>query len=666
MPAVAALVCLTAGTSYATMPQHPNPTTAGQCGVVRTGDAPVAGAEVTLFQAGRGEPRVLARTRTGSHGEFGLAYRRPADPAAVLYLTADEGAVSLAAVLDAHSSPGSPGSPSSPAAASPVVINERTTVATGYALAQFLTERGLSGTYPGLQNAAAISHNLADTATGQIAPVLASPPNGPQTSTLATFNTLADLVAGCVAGQTCQSLFTLAQPPGKARPTTTLQAVADIARTPGNNVAALFALAGVKQPYTPALTSAPDAWTLALRYDGNGHELDGPGNLAFDTDGDAWVTNNYQYSPSPFVSVCGDTKVVKLTPTGEDAPGAPYYGGGLYGAGFGITQDPRGHTWVANFGFQGSQCPVNASLFYRSVSEFGPDGTALSPPFGWHFGAIVQPQGMASDRQGDIWIANCGGSDVVEYPYGRPESARTITPPASLPLVKPFDIAVDTAGRKWVTDNGNNSVLMMSADGVPQRSITGGGIRRPLGIASDSLGNVWVANPGILPVPCGGDSPTDFANAVQSTLSGGTGTIGGVGGVGGSVTMIGPDGTTPAQPFMNGGIVLPWGVAVDGDDTVWVSNFGGQRLVRLCGARLSACPPGYRTGQPISPAATGYTSDGLTRNTGVQIDPSGNVWLANNWLAVPIQTNPGGHEMVVFIGAAAPVRTPLIGAVRRP
>ena len=645
LPALAALVCLPAGTSYATTWHSP----ARQCGVVRTGAAPIAGAEVTLYQAGRAGqlPRVLAHARTGSQGEFGFSYRRPADPTAVLYLTADEGVVRLAAALGAPGSSDQPGSP--------VVINERTTVAAGYALAQFVDGRGVAGTYPGLQNAAAISHNLADVSTGGIAPLLAGPPNGALTSTLPAFNTLADLVAGCVAGQTCQALFTFAQPPGKARPADTLEAVADIARTPGNNVAGLFALAGVKQPYTPVLTAAPDAWTLAIRYVGNGRELDGPGNLAFDADGNAWVTNNYQYSPSPLASVCGDTKVVKLTPTGQDAPGAPYYGGGLYGAGFGITLDPKGHVWVANFGFQGSQCPVDASLFYRSVSEFGPRGAVLSPPSGWRSGSIVQPQGTASDRQGNIWIANCGGSSVVEYPRGRPELARTITPPAALRLVKPFDIAVDPAARKWVTDNGGDSVLMMSADGIPQRSITTGGIRRPLGIASDSLGDVWVANSGILPVPCGSDSATDFADAVRNPPPGDR-----------SVTMIGPDGSTPAQPFTNGGLVLPWGVAVDGDDTVWVSNFGGGRLVHMCGARVSACPPGYRTGQPISPAATGYPSDSLTRNTGVQIDPSGNVWLANNWLTAAVQTNPGGHEMVVFIGLAAPVRTPLLGAPRRP
>jgi hypothetical protein len=31
------------------------------------------------------------------------------------------------------------------------------------------------------------------------------------------------------------------------------------------------------------------------------------------------------------------------------------------------------------------------------------------------------------------------------------------------------------------------------------------------------------------------------------------------------------------------------------------------------------------------------------------------VWLCNNWKEVPIQANPGGYEMVAYVGVAAPV-----------
>ncbi|MCY0949829.1 hypothetical protein [Streptomyces sp. H27-S2] len=120
------------------------------------------------------------------------------------------------------------------------------------------------------------------------------------------------------------------------------------------------------------------------------------------------------------------------------------------------------------------------------------------------------------------------------------------------------------------------------------------------------------------------------------------------------------------MPFVNGGLVLPWGIAVDGSDTIWVANFGGQRLSHLCGARLSACPPGLRTGDPISPAETGYTSDSLERYTGVQVDPSGNVWLTNNCETTAQQTIMGATRWWCSSGSPPPVRTPLIGPPRRP
>ena len=87
-----------------------------------------------------------------------------------------------------------------------------------------------------------------------------------------------------------------------------------------------------------------------------------------------------------------------------------------------------------------------------------------------------------------------------------------------------------------------------------------------------------------------------------------------------------------------------------------------NRVSHFCGADTSKCPPTKReVGKAISPDDTGYTSDALDRNTAVAIDPSGNVWLADNWKKAPVLNNPGGNAIVVLVGAAAPVKTPLIG-----
>ena len=77
----------------------------------------------------------------------------------------------------------------------------------------------------------------------------------------------------------------------------------------------------------------------------------------------------------------------------------------------------------------------------------------------------------------------------------------------------------------------------------------------PLGIAADTRDNTWVANSGLISVPCPDVAEPDSLR--------------------GSVTLIG---TGQATNFTGGGITIPWGIAVDGNDTVWVANFAGKRL----------------------------------------------------------------------------------------
>ncbi|MEZ4823863.1 MAG: hypothetical protein R2942_16250 [Ignavibacteria bacterium] len=71
-----------------------------------------------------------------------------------------------------------------------------------------------------------------------------------------------------------------------------------------------------------------------------------------------------------------------------------------------------------------------------------------------------------------------------------------------------------------------------------------------------------------------------------------------------------------------------------------------------------------------------YQSGSIQMLTDVAVDPAGNIWAANNWNnpnAVldnnppgPISTYGGGSGLVVIYGAAAPVKTPLMGTVRKP
>jgi sugar lactone lactonase YvrE len=444
----------------------------------------------------------------------------------------------------------------------------------------------------------------------------------------------------------------------------------NIAHFPWQNVEELFALSLEDRVYGPSLDTTEDvnAWTIAIRYEGNGMELDGPGNVAFDADGNAWIANNYMFQEEPVGIVCGDDHVLKFTPTGKDAPGAPYQGGGLYGAGYGITLDPDGNVWVGNFAFQGTECPLNPDIRSQSVSKFSSDGTPISPntvgnDIGGFKGAgntINYPQGTVSDKEGNIWIANCNGDSVTQFPGGDPDQAFVIQQNDDMMntiLVAPFDVAIDVDGNAWVTGNESTNIAQFNPEGNLIRNVSGdeatdAGFFLPMGVASDNFGNVWVANSGIITAPCDGNAVPDLKQILFLTEDPN------FTGANASIAKITPDGT-PIGPFKGGGILIPWGIAVDGDNNIWVSNFQGNTVTYLCGEDTDKCPPGVETGDPIAPE--GYFFDGLARSTAVEIDPSGNVWATNNWEIIAVPQNPGGKQMVVFIGVAKPVRAPLIG-----
>jgi len=603
-----------------------------------TGD-PVRGADVRLVRAGaRPErARVLDVATTDRHGRFVVRVPRRAD--GPFYLTAARGrvgkhrlpgAVVLAAALGGRRS-------------GQVVVDEATTVAAGFSLAQFADRGALGGAEPGLSNAMRMTRNLVNLRTGTAARFLRESPNGTSTQTWPTFNSLASIIGGCASGSSdCAAFLTAATDAWGHRPRTTWEAMTLIPQNPSGDSEGIFDQVPAKPTYRPVLHQAPTDWVLALQFVGNGHEFNGPGNVAFDRHGAVWIINNAQWAVK-LTDVCPGLGIFKLDPFAPGRPVEQYTGGGINGAGFGIGIDPDNHVWAGNFGFSGTKCPTAPTS--NSVSEFRPDGTPVSPSKGYQRGPISWPQGTLSDRGGNIWIANCGNSSIVRYPKGDPGRAQVV----ATGVGRAFDVAVTTSGDVFATANQGEKVYGFTARGKPLPGSPYGDssvFSLPLGIASDRLGNAWVSNSAAIPSPC---KSGQSLPAVSGTHHG-------------SIVQVGPDGTL--TKYTGAGLTIPWGIAVDGDDNIWVANFAGQRVSHLCGARPATCPTGT-AGDPISPSG-GYAFDGLQRNTGVEIDPSGNVWLTNNWKKVPLQVNPFGRGLVAYLGMAAPVRAPLIGPPQRP
>lgn len=654
-------------------------------GQVKSNDVGLPNYQVSLYGAfigGHGRDwRRLGSATTNAAGDFRVVYAvpdvPPRQPQPLLFVEAKRGASMLASAIgNAADAPTS------------VVVNERTTVATGNAFAQFVGATRIEGNTYGMANAVRMAGNFADPKTGEVGLVLNSSPNRTETSTLATFNSLANVVASCVAdAESCAKLFKAATPAGEPAPANVLEALANIVKNPSyvgpdDAPAAddpLFDLSLLRRIYQPVLQRPPTNWLLFLKLTGgfysaqDSHNLmSGPGNFAIDAHGFVWLDTNYKPQP-PSHFACASRRLIKLYPWGKDFKGSPYFGGGLSGQGWGITFDPNGNLWVGNFGFQDPPCAfLPQAAANDSVSLFRPDGTAVSPSGGFTKGSISWPQGTVSDRRGNIWVANCGNDSVTKIPGGNSYRAFHIplgaTPAPGQPQIKPFGLALDLDGNIWATNNFSATVSVISPRGrlidtLPRTYRDKTVLSHPVGDAADSRGNIWVANSDWLDVPC----PTRRNLGPAKNPS---------------ITMYRMRDRTPypGSPFTGGGLTLPWGITVDGNDTVWVFNFGvtpvspdqsstptGNQsstptgISHFCGIDSRKCPAGMRTGDAISPS-TGYRSDAIQRITAGQIDPSGNIWITNNWKidANPFK-NPGGNAIVIAVGAAAPIRTPLIG-----
>lgn len=656
-------------------------------GRVEVGGAAIAGADVSVWLAGPGAPQQLAKTKSNDNGDYDLAFAEVKDHAGVLYLIAEGGeaqqaaakgpnpAISLMATLG-------------PKPPERVTINELTTVASVWTAAQFLNGSALSGNALGLRIAAGNVPNLVNLETGGLGAVIMDPLNSSQTTTLAKLNTLGILLTACVTARpdACSKLFAAATPPGGVAPSNTLAAALNIARNPAHQADQLFGLLDEFYPVPagkrwrevaliPYLNFAPSAWTLSLVYSGGGYN--GVGGIAIDAEGNMWSSNNFLAGGQTTIFSWVGGGISKFAPNGK--PLSPmikgFRGGGVDAGGWGITVAADNKVWVT-------------SIIGSTISVFDDKtGQPLSPETGYNLGGkLGQMQGIITTPKGDVWALDNEHSQIVYLPKGDAAKGRIFGQVVdgkplddTLQVKKPFGLAIDQQERIWVSNSGSNTVTRFPASD-PSQAVEFEVGYSPHAIAIDSQGNAWVANsighPGTLEKLAFVEEKikAKFASHEGSSEERAAKEWIDLWEIsdkypGGDVSMIRPDGTV-LGPFKSGTSMNgAWGVAIDGNDNVWVSNSMSHTLTQLCGVRTETCPPGVKTGEAISPAV-GYIG-GLKTVTGLALDAAGNAWVANSWdqtragfEQVPdeaLSTRFAASTTVVFFGLAKPVRTPLIG-----
>jgi len=641
-------------------------------GQVLAARAPVAGSTISLWAASPGAPRELARARSSKDGGFSINV--PPSANASLYLIAKDGsnpALVLIAVLVATPP-------------KKVVVDEFTTIASVWTHNQFLDGTAIRGQPLQLKIAAGNVPNLVNLETGSWGTAIIDSNNSTQTPTMSIFATLANVVAACAARvkpDACDKLFEAATPPTGKAPTDTLAALQSIARYPAYKPERVFALVdqfypvpqGKKlraTPFMPYLVYAPSAWVVGLKFSGGG--LNAPGKIMFDSEGNAWTGTNFIVGMQSADSFWNGTSA-KFAPNGKPLSPAPtgFGGGGIVGPGFGTAIDAQDRVWMNSTGG-------------RTMSLFDKNGKPLSPDEGFNFGGkLGVMQGVIVAPNGDVWALDFSDDKVVYLPKGDPTKVKFFcqstdgkpNKDSACKLTGPFHLAIDQQDRIWITNAIGDHVARFPANDPSKVEVFNTGGYSGKGMAIDSQGNAWIAN--TAGAGFGDETKLRF---LELKLTHRLDEIDRIAfgalekGRMGSISMLRPDGTPgPGSPYSGGGAWGSWAIAIDGNDQVWSSNFGGRSITHLCGVRTETCPAGMKTGDPISPPG-GYVGGGMSYLTDIGVDPAGNVWVADNWETPDACWNPnfsearstqcGGNGLTVFYGMAKPVRAPQIGPAR--
>jgi serine/threonine protein kinase, bacterial len=224
----------------------------------------------------------------------------------------------------------------------------------------------------------------------------------------------------------------------------------------------------------------------------------------------------------------------------------------------GVGLDKAGNVYVTSEGM------------YGRVVELTPES---STPIVLPFTGLYQPQGLAVDSAGAVYVADFNNR-VVKVAAG--SNTQTVLPFTGLNY--PEGVAVDGQGSVYVADRGNNRVLQLAAGSTTQTVLPFTDLKNPDGVAVDPAGNVYV-------------SDTDN-NRVLELAAGSR-----------SQTVL---------PFT--GVSVPWGIAVDTAGNVYVTEHDSNQVMKLASGSNSP------TELPLT---------GLNTPLAVTVDKDGNVYVAD-------------------------------------
>ena len=460
-----------------------------------------------------------------------------------------------------------------------------------------------------------------------------------------TLNTLGNILSACVdsantattTSDECATLFATATSNGDTtgtQPTDVSGAAFNIAAYPagtgsqhGTFPNSLYALQGASAtPFQPDLSAAPNDFGVAITYDNSLNTHVGSAeSVAVDGNGQIWTTAQT------------DESITLWSPLGtvvnSNSSGYVYGYVSLDTANDAWTGSATGSTGIEEFSNTGALTNTlgqgYVSAYTVIANEPGADENELyffagaATQQGYLYGsglfgggdALYGPYAVANnfishgalDSTGDLWLTSEGGTSIMRVAgstgfygifgegfteaRGFPITTPTVTGAANQP--QPELPAIDAANNAWIplqttySETGSATPApgldKVSTTGVvtayysgtgtntAAKIYTGANFYQAFGAAVDGNGNIWVTNrynPGL-----GGNSAAPGASTLVELTAAGVA-------------------VSPSTNYNYGGILDdPLNLAIDPSGNIWVTNYGGSKLVEIIGAAAPVVTP---------------------------------------------------------------------------
>jgi len=249
-----------------------------------------------------------------------------------------------------------------------------------------------------------------------------------------------------------------------------------------------------------------------------------------------------------------------------------------------------------------------------TVTQAGTNYLGPGPVIGLT-GAVNQPNGVAVDASGNVYIADTRNNAIREWSAS---TGQVITLLSTGPN-SPSGVAVDGSGNVYFTDAGAAVVKEWSAGTGQVTTLVSSGLNTPWGLAVDSLGNVYIADSGNNAIKEWNASTGQVIAVVSSAMSSPYGVaVDAFGNVyftdaGSSAIKEWNASTGQVTALVSSGLSSPYGVAVDGSGNVYIADVYNGAIKQWSAA----------TGQ-----VTTLNSSELIGPSAVAVDASGNVYIA--------------------------------------